>query len=473
MSRVTAQDFYDYDKCPHRVHLNRFGDPKEKLPQSDFLNLLFERALLHEQDLVKDLLSETPTGESLEERAGSTIELMRAGADRIYQGVLLEDASSGIPDLLEKMSGKSKFGDYFYKPVDIKSGSGYEDEEKGTLRADYGMQLYHYGSLLERIQGTFPPDGEILNRRRQRVPYPLDEFKGSYLENLPEVQALVTGTKSDEPARCGDCGQCQWWGHCEKVLVAANDVTLLPDIGRSKKIVLNGAGVRSVQDIPKFDFSAIKLKGIGQKTIDTLTRAAGVALSGKPVVLGKAAIPDPAFKIYFDFEDDPTQELIYLCGLWAEPAIRGLNYHGLFCTDEVGEAKVWAEFQGLCADIQSRHYVVFHYSPYEKSKISALEEKYGIAGANALAIFKSRMVDLLPIVKKTVVLPARGYGLKKVAPFAGHKYSAEDAGGAQSIVWFQEFQRDQSKHAVLEKILTYNKEDCLAMKVVEEWLRGL
>src|SRR6266700_1117968 len=45
MARVTAQDFYDYDKCPHRVYLNRFGDPKEKLPQSDFLNLLFERAL--------------------------------------------------------------------------------------------------------------------------------------------------------------------------------------------------------------------------------------------------------------------------------------------------------------------------------------------------------------------------------------------------------------------------------------------
>ena len=42
MARITAQDFYDYDKCPHRVYLNRFGDPQEKLPQSDFLNLLFE-----------------------------------------------------------------------------------------------------------------------------------------------------------------------------------------------------------------------------------------------------------------------------------------------------------------------------------------------------------------------------------------------------------------------------------------------
>jgi len=74
MARVTAQDFYDYDKCPHQgvpVYLNRFGDPKEKLPQSDFLNLLFERALDHEQDVINDLPYEMLNGSTLEERASS------------------------------------------------------------------------------------------------------------------------------------------------------------------------------------------------------------------------------------------------------------------------------------------------------------------------------------------------------------------------------------------------------------------
>jgi len=58
MSRITAQDFYDFDKCPHRVYLNHNGDPAEKLPLSDFLNLLFERALLHEDEIVRDLPSQ-------------------------------------------------------------------------------------------------------------------------------------------------------------------------------------------------------------------------------------------------------------------------------------------------------------------------------------------------------------------------------------------------------------------------------
>jgi len=472
-NRVTAQDFYDYDKCPHRVYLNRFGDSNEKLPQSNFLNLLFEDALLHEKDTVADLAYVTPDGETLEDRASSTLELMRKGVERIYQGVLLEVGGSGIPDLLEKVNGNSKLGTYFYKPVDIKSGSGYESEERGVLRSDYGMQLYHYGLLLETTQGILPPEAEILNKRKERVLYPLSDFKPAYDTTLPEIRALVTGVKTDEPASCSYCGQCQWWAHCEKELVAADDITLLPDVGRSKKLALNGVGLRSIGQIPTFDFSRFKLKGIGPRTVESMKRAAISVLSKKLQILGKASLPSPPCKVYLDFEDDPTQDLIYLCGMWAEPPVIGLNYHGLFCTDATGEEKMWADFQTFCARIASDDYVVFHYSAYENTKINTLERKYGVSERGALAAFRSRMVDLYPIVKRTVVLPTRNYGLKSIAKFLGLQYSAQDAGGAQSIVWFQEYQRDPLKSGVLETLLTYNKEDCLVMKEVEGWLRIL
>jgi predicted RecB family nuclease len=87
-TRITAQDFYDFDKCPHRVYLNRYGDQAEKLPESDFLNLLFENGTAHEWEIVRDMEYKTPAGESLEERATTTLELMKRGVTRIYQGVL-------------------------------------------------------------------------------------------------------------------------------------------------------------------------------------------------------------------------------------------------------------------------------------------------------------------------------------------------------------------------------------------------
>jgi len=472
-TRVTAQDFYDHDKCPHRVYLKRFGDPEEKLPHSDFLNMLFENALAHEHDVVEGLACDMPTGATLQDRALSTLELMRSGVERIYQGVLLETNESGIPDLLEKVPGKSNLGDYFYTPVDIKSGSGYADPAKGTLRPDYGMQLYHYALLLEAAQGTFPPVGEILNRDRQRVAYPLGQFRSAYQQALADIRLLVAGSKYEEPALSAECGACQWWAHCEKALVAAQDVTLLADVGRSKKIALNSVGVHSIPDIPGFDFSRVKLKGIGPKTVESMKRAAISVLSNKLQVLAKAALPDSPRKVYLDFEDDPTQELIYLAGMWIDPPLNGLNYHGLFCVDEAGEERVWAALQHLCAAIAPEDFTVFHYSGYERTKIAAFERKYGVAEKDALETFKNRMVDLYPIVKRSAVLPARGYGLKRIAPFVGVKYSADDAGGSQSIVWFQEYQRDPSRRDILETLLTYNREDCVAIKSVEEWLRRL
>ena len=472
-SRVTAQDFYDHDKCPHRVYLNRFGDSEEKLPHSDFLNMLFENALAHEHDVVAELAYEMPRGATLPERALSTLELMRSGSERIYQGVLLETNESGIPDMLEKVPGKSNFGDYLYKPVDIKSGSGYADPAKGTLRADYGMQLCHYALLLQSAQGTFPPVGEILNRDRQRVAYPLDQFRSAHREALADIRLLISGAKSDEPALSAECGACQWWAHCERALVAAEDVTLLADVGRSKKIALNSIGVRSIRDIPGFDFSRVRLSRIGPKTVESMKRAAISVLSNKLQVLAKAALPDSSRRVYLDFEDDPTQELIYLAGMWIEPPLDGLNYHGLFCVDERGEERIWADFQRLCAAITTEDFTVFHYSGYERTKIAAFERKYGVAEKKALELFKGRMKDLYPVVKRCAVLPARGYGLKQIAPFVGVKYSSHDAGGSQSIVWFQEYQRDPSRRDILETLLTYNREDCVAIKSVEEWLRLL
>jgi len=125
-TRVRAQDFHGYYNCPHREYSNRFGDPAKKTRPSEFPNLLFENGTSHEWEVVKGLECETPAGESLGESATTTLELMKRGAKLIDQGGLLQSDKSGIPDLLEKVLGKSKFARSFYPPVNIKAGSGFE-----------------------------------------------------------------------------------------------------------------------------------------------------------------------------------------------------------------------------------------------------------------------------------------------------------------------------------------------------------
>ena len=115
-ARVTAQDLFDYDKCPHRVYLNRFGDESEKLPQAAFLSLLFERALSHEEDVVGDLACETPSGATLEARAQSTLELMK-------RGVMLINTSRGALIDSQAALKACKSGQIGYLGLDV-----YEEE---------------------------------------------------------------------------------------------------------------------------------------------------------------------------------------------------------------------------------------------------------------------------------------------------------------------------------------------------------
>ncbi len=81
--------------------------------------------------------------------------------------------------------------------------------------------------------------------------------------------------------------------------------------------------------------------------------------------------------------------------------------------------------------------------------------------------------DLLPVVTDSVVVPVRGYGLKKVAPLAGYRYETEESSVAQAILWFREYQEHPENRKLLATILNYNQEDCLALKAVYEWLRRL
>jgi len=114
---ITANDILDYQTCPHRVYLNTHEDPGKKRPLAQFLDLLFRRGVLHEEKVLAGLKYNQPEGFTSEERFQSTLELMRAGEDLIYQGVLMAGDEQGIPDLLRKVSTQSKLGKHSYIPT--------------------------------------------------------------------------------------------------------------------------------------------------------------------------------------------------------------------------------------------------------------------------------------------------------------------------------------------------------------------
>jgi hypothetical protein len=146
MVTITAAHLYDHVACPHRVHLNAFGDHELRDEISPFVQLLWECGSSYEASVLTDLPSESyvsirelPTDDRIE----ATLNAMREGASLIYGGRIAADDLLGEPDLLIKRNGS-------YVAADIKSGQGEaggDDEGDGKLKAHYAVQVALYADI--------------------------------------------------------------------------------------------------------------------------------------------------------------------------------------------------------------------------------------------------------------------------------------------------------------------------------------
>ena len=82
-------------------------------------------------------------------------------------------------------------------------------------------------------------------------------------------------------------------------------------------------------------------------------------------------------------------------------------------------------------------------------------------------------VDILDHVKR-LLLPTDDNGLKSVAHLAGFTWDDPSANGKKSIFWFQQWGSNSSNVALQEefmnKILTYNRNDCEATRAIRNWI---
>ena len=97
-------------------------------------------------------------------------------------------------------------------------------------------------------------------------------------------------------------------------------------------------------------------------------------------------------------------------------------------------------------------------------------EKYELDGNIYDLVFGSggSAIDMYQWIVENTDWPLTSYGLKPICKYTSFKWSADDAGGANSIAWYYEYL--DGDNTMMEKILTYNKEDCMATAHLKQWL---
>jgi predicted RecB family nuclease len=491
---ITASMLYDFVACPHRVSMDAFANPADRDDVSPFVQLLWDRGQAHEHSVMTDLGTPFVDLSFYEgtEKEARTRAAMERGEPLIYSGRISADDLLGIPDLLRKVPGG-------YVAGDIKSGAAEEggsDEDDGKPKKSYAVQLALYTDILERLGQSAGRNPFVWDINGNEVVYDLEGMQGvkaprrlwdDYNECLSAVRAIVSKSIETRGAYSSACKNCVWYTACLKSLQAADDMTLIFELGRSKRDVLidHVATLRDLAEMNPEGFITDKgkktvFKGIGPDTLRKLQARAALAVAkdGKPYLRAPVTLPVIECELFFDIEVDPMRDVCYLHGFVERNG--GDTASERFVSFFADQPTAAAEEQAFAAAwryMQERQPCgIYYYSKYERTLYRKLQAKYPhVCTADEIeALFASpSTIDLYyDVVFKATEWPTRDYSIKTLAKHLGFKWRDTHPSGAASIEWFDRWVQSGDRE-VRQRILDYNEDDCKATRVLLDGIRAL
>ncbi|MCX6780984.1 MAG: TM0106 family RecB-like putative nuclease [Candidatus Magasanikbacteria bacterium] len=477
MERISPQLFYQYLTCPNWIWFDRFGDPEKKHDEpNEMQQTLLEQGIAFEKEyMAREFADKTVTtivAHDWDAGVSATKKAMKAGAEIIYQGYLRTEYYQGKPDLLfrreyTKSDKKSKYVNYYYEPVDIKSGS--------DLKEEYKYQLMLYALALADIQGYEPPDAGVITSTGELVKFRTDSFREKFYACLGKIEKILGGEKPPMQLTKA-CTNSPWYDCCVEEAEATDDIALLYKVDKRALGALRDFGVKTVEDARKIDPEAFgdSIPFLKKNGLERMKMQAE-SLKTKEIFTRRAPkLPTAEFEIYFDIEGDPLHNVEYLFGFLISENGRDV-YKPFLAERPADEEKMWREFLNWIgsSDMRTKDYIVYHYAPYESTRLTTLSDRYkaGMSDADRLAIvqFRARMFDLNDIVKEDFIFPLYFYGLKQICKLLGFSWRSKKAGGAQSIFWYEEWLKTGDRE-ILDTVVQYNEDDVLATKFLRDWI---
>lgn len=466
MSRqISASSFRSLLHCRHALFLDHHGDSQLKTDLGEFEQYLLDEGKRFEREFIagKDYVQPDYPDGDLDAGAEATLQLMRSGVPLIYQGVLKADRLVGVSDLLVKKNGESNFGGWFYEPQEIKISK--------SVKPFHTLQVCFYAMLLDKIQGRRPETGTVILADQTEEVIDLDAAWPEFERRLAEAIVIVDRQIRTDLAIFSGCGECVWHNVCSKEAKDCNDVTLVADLRRATKPALLEAGIVTVDDLAKaLPERLSELRGIGSKSAERLVVQARSQMTGTVMPIAEARLPESSIELFYDIEGEPNLDMDYLHGLLIVEGGKESRYLAFLADRPEDEGDAFGSFVTEVAEILVRHpdVPIYHYHSYERTRVTRLFERYPDQPITKDDLME-RFIDLHKVLKGAFVLPVEGYGLKPVSRWLGFEYRNPKSSATQSMLWYRLW-LNMGDRQYLDDSVLYNEDDCLATKLIKEWI---
>jgi uncharacterized protein len=490
--RFNATDVFDYFKpspCVRRVALKARNEPQQDT-DTPFAELIRKLGLGHEQAHVETLSNLVNlSGLDPAKREQLTLGAIRDGAPAVYHARFRAEVP--LDGETCELVGEP---DFLIRDFD---GAGYRIRDSklahnplSSRHAGIPPQLQIYGYLYECATGV-PPRGLEVHAGTNEI-VPIKYVGGDTVLALLREHRRFRQSSPDEyePVGLNKCGGCGFENHCWTAAKAAGDPALLEGVSQEQARRFHEMGIRSISAIaPAIDnpvhrdyfYEGVKKPKLKSSAIK-LQRKAESYLSGKEIVVAAPELPDAANCAMFDIEGLPVSfdelDKTYLWGL----KVFGTKPSQYLCAEAGfgpdGDRRGWLAFLDLARRLlggygPSLRFV--HWSQYERTHLEIYAARRRSEPA-LLDSIRASLVDLLSILKQSVVLPLSSYSLKAVEKHIGFNRKITGAGGDWSIARYIEATETADavmRDAILDDIRTYNEEDLDATNAILEWLGRL
>lgn len=452
-AKITDDVLKGYLHCKYKGHLKQSG---EQGCRSEYEALLIERreaARLRATDKILSRHGE----EEVARNVPLTVAALKRGSLFGLNAVLEDEVVSLQFDGLKRVDGPSKLGDFHYIPVLLHEGELVRKEQKRLLEV--------YGLLLSRVQGRTPASGVVWHGKEckaTKVRLSTDLRKAEQI--LWDLQQM----RASEPPRLllnDHCQVCEFRRRCHEQAAREDNLSLLRGMGEKEVKGCARKGILTLTQLAHTFRPRRKGKRAVRKTHHRYHALQALAIRDKRLyVFGTPDLPHSPMKVYLDIEGVPEEGFVYLIGIVVVEGDTEKRF-SFWADSKEQERHIFEQF--LAEVNRYEDFRVYCYCGYERAFFKRMRKT--ATRKRQVDRVLDRLVNVLSVVYAHLYFPSHSNGLKDVAGCLGCSWSEPDASGLQSLVWRARWEASHDGEWK-ERLLTYNLEDCAALRKVTELL---
>jgi predicted RecB family nuclease len=266
------------------------------------------------------------------------------------------------------------------------------------------------------------------------------------------------------------CGECEFQARCRRKAKEIDELSLLSGMKPAERERHRSKGIFTVNQL-SYTFR----QGRQPSREKPIAKPHSFALQALAIrentvyVHGSPHLPDAETSVYLDIEGVSSSGPFYLLGALIVAQGRE-EFHSFWADQRPDETTAFTQFVEVISQLPNVR--VFHYGAYDAAALKLVQTKLPDFLQPKIDLILQRCVNVLTQVHQHIYFPTYSNGLKDICHFLGCERTYEIPNGLQSMIWRKSWEAN-AQPETKAALLRYNKEDCLALRRLCEFIKAL